>query len=217
MITVVLSDIDGTLVDSNDAHTLAWIEALEGIGHVATFDQIRPLIGMGGDKLMPALGVDPESPKGREAGARAQRTFLEKYLADVHAFPRARELLERIRESGRKIIAATSADDKEVHAIVAHAGIADMFESMTSSDDADESKPAPDIVVAALKRANAEPRQAVMLGDTPYDVRAASRANVRCIGFRCGGWDAASLAGAVAIYESPGGLLDVWADSILAK
>jgi HAD superfamily hydrolase (TIGR01549 family) len=213
----ILCDIDGTLVDSNDAHALAWVDALEQVGKPTQFERIRPLIGMGGDKLLPALHIDPDSSLGQEASARSTRAFLETYIDSIRAFPRARELLERIRASGRSLFAATSAEDREITAILERGEIDDLFEAATTSSDVEESKPAPDVVQAALARARCLPHEAVMLGDTPYDVRAARRTNLRVIAFRCGGWSDDELGGALEIHDDPAALLHEWNDSILAS
>ncbi|HEX4516475.1 MAG TPA: HAD-IA family hydrolase, partial [Polyangiaceae bacterium] len=176
-----------------------------------------PLIGMGGDQLLPALGLRAGSLAGQEAAQLAGRRFLERYLEDVRSFPLARELLGRARDGGATIVAATSADPKIVAAILHHTALTDMFTRVTDSSDADESKPSPDILVAALTAMGEEPRDALMIGDTPYDVAAAARANVRCIAFRCGGWRDADLAGALEVHDDPAALLDAWTASIIGE
>ena len=217
MLRAILCDIDGTLIDSNDAHALAWVDALEQVGQPVAFDRIRPLIGMGGDKLLPALEIDPESELGMEAGDRATRAFLETYLDSIRAFPRARELLERLLRSGYSLYAATSSNDKELSAILQRGEIEDVFRDVTTASDIEQSKPAPDVVQAALARAACTPHEAVMLGDTPYDVRAARRTNVRCIAMRCGGWSDDELGGALEIHDDPAALLSEWDESILSR
>ncbi len=216
-IRAILCDIDGTLIDSNDAHALAWVDALEQVGKPTPFERIRPLIGMGGDKLLPALKIDPDSDLGREASQRSTRAFLETYVDSIRAFPRARELLERMRATGRSLWAATSSEDAEISAILQRGDIEDLFEAATTSSDVEQSKPAPDVVQAALARAQCLPHEAVMLGDTPYDVRAARRTNVRVIAFRCGGWSDDELSGALEIHDDPASLLHEWNESILAS
>ena len=217
MLRVILCDIDGTLIDSNDAHALSWVDALEQVGKPFPFERIRPLIGMGGDKLLPALGIDPESALGQEAGDRATRAFIETYLDSIRAFPRARELLERLIAMRYGVFAATSANEKELSAILTKADMSDVFQETTTASDIEESKPAPDVVQAALARAGCLPHEAVMLGDTPYDVRAARRGNVRCIAMRCGGWSDDELGGALEIHDDPAALLNEWNESILSR
>lgn len=217
MLRVILCDIDGTLIDSNDAHALSWVDALEQVGKPFPFERIRPLIGMGGDKLLPTLGIDPESDLGQEAGDRATRAFIETYLDSIRAFPRARELLERLVAKGYGVFAATSANERELSAILTRADMSDVFQETTTASDIEESKPASDVIQSGLARAGCLPHEAIMLGDTPYDVRAARRGNVRCIAMRCGGWSDDELGGALEIHDDPAALLKEWEESILSR
>lgn len=204
----IILDIDGTLVDSNDAHAKAWVEALaEHHIHVA-FEQVRPLIGMGGDKLLPKVAnVSEDTPLGKAIGERRGEIFKTRYLPHIKAFPSTRELLLRVRDDGLKLAVASSAKEEELKPLLKIAGIEDLIEEKTSSDDADHSKPDPDIVKAALDSTGLAADEALMLGDTPYDIESASRAGVKVIAFRSGGWDDAHLAGALAIYDDPADLL----------
>jgi HAD superfamily hydrolase (TIGR01509 family) len=203
----VLLDVDGTLVDSNDAHALAWSEALGEFGHQMTARKIRPLIGMGGDKLLPTIGLDPESSVGKAVAERRGAIFLERYVPRLRLTRGAKELVARLREEGLDLVIATSARDKELEAMLEKVGLDDLVKKRTSADDAENSKPDPDIIDAALQRANLSPNEALLLGDTPYDVQAASRAQVKTVALLCGGWDADALSGAIAIYEDPADLL----------
>ena len=211
----VLFDVDGTLLDSNDAHARAWEDAFREAGYAARFADVRPLIGMGGDKLLPkVIGVDAESARGKALGKRRQEIFRERYLPRLRPFPGARALLERMRAAGLTLVVATSAKEEELTGLLDAAGVADLFAETTSSSDADNSKPDPDIIEAALARAgHLAPAAALMVGDTPYDVEAASRAGVGTIAVRSGGWDDAALRGAVAVYESVGELLERYEES----
>lgn len=204
----VLLDVDGTLVDSNDAHAHSWVQTFREFGYTVPFDEVRPLIGMGGDKLLPKLtGLDHESEAARRLSARREEVFLHSYLPTLHAFPGARELVERMRADGLRVVIATSAKDQELEAILRQADLASLIPTRTSSDDADRSKPDPDIVHAALARGRLAAADAVMIGDTPYDVEAALEAGVRPIAVRCGGWDDRALSRAAAIYDGPADLL----------
>jgi HAD superfamily hydrolase (TIGR01509 family) len=205
----VLLDIDGTLLDSNDAHARAWEDAFREAGYAARFADVRPLIGMGGDKLLPkVIGVDAESARGKALGKRRQEIFRERYLPRLRPFPGARALLERLRAAGLTLVVATSAKEEELAGLLDAAGVADLFAETTTSSDADNSKPDPDIIEAALARAgHVAPAAALMVGDTPYDVEAASRAGVGTVAVRSGGWDDAALRGAVAVYEDVGEIL----------
>jgi HAD superfamily hydrolase (TIGR01549 family) len=214
--TVVL-DIDGTLIDSNDAHAHAWVDVGREFGFDIDFHHVRRLIGMGGDKVLPALtGLQEDEETGKRMKERRGEIFREQYLPALRPFPRARELLERLRGDGYALVVATSASKEDMDALLEQAGIADLIEEKTSSGDAEESKPDPDIVQAALESADAKPYDAIMLGDTPYDVEASGRAGVRCVALRCGGWGDAELGNAVAVYDDPADLLERYAGSPFA-
>ena len=213
----VLLDVDGTLIDSNDAHAHAWVDVCQEFGRHCDYAKIRRMIGMGGDKLMPkAFGIEHDSKEGKNMSERRSEIFLERYLPTLKPFPKSRDLLVRMREDGHTLVVATSAKSDEMKALLDAAGVADLLEEATSSSDAKRSKPDPDIVKAALKKSDAEPEDAIMLGDTPYDVEAATRAGVRIIGVRCGGWSDAELRGAIATYADPAELLRRYDESPLA-
>lgn len=210
-------DVDGTLINSNDAHAHAWVDACAEFGYEVAFGHVRSLIGMGGDRVLPQLtGLEEDSERGQQLSARRGEIFRERYLPSCTPWPCARELLQRMRSDGLTLSVATSASSRDMGALLKAAGIADLIEEKTSSSDAEESKPAPDIVQAALARAGCDASEAVMLGDTPYDVKASNRAGVRCIALRCGGWGDADLADAAAIYDDPADLLTHYAESPLA-
>jgi phosphoglycolate phosphatase-like HAD superfamily hydrolase len=207
-ISAVLLDVDGTLVDSNDAHARAWVEALAESGITVSFAEVRRLIGMGGDKLMPAVSdLTDDSPLGQRIAERRGEIFLGKYLPDVQPFRDSDRFVAALKDRGFTVVAASSAKKQELRPLLERAGARWLLDDETSGDDAEESKPAPDIIQAALQRAKASPGQALMVGDTPYDVEAALRAGVRTIAFRSGGWQDADLARAVAIYDGPWDLL----------
>jgi HAD superfamily hydrolase (TIGR01509 family) len=203
----VLLDVDGTLIDSNDAHARAWSDALAEVGRNVPVSEIRPLIGMGGDKLLPTLGLDPESREGRTASERRGEIFLTRELPRVRPTPGAKELVARLHKEGLHLVVASSAQEKELNAMLCHVGLDDLLPRKTSADDAENSKPDPDIIKAALEQGNLTPQATLLLGDTPYDVEAAGRAGVRTVALLSGGWDADALRGAIAIYENPADLL----------
>ena len=218
MYTAVLLDIDGTLVDSNDAHAHAWVAAFADSSVTVDFARVRRCIGMGGDKLMPEVsGIEEDSPEGRQIAKRRGEIFMAEWLPRLQPFRDVDRLVSALKARGLAVVAASSAKKKELRALLDLAGVASMLDGATSSDDADESKPDPDIVEAALKQAKAGAREAVMVGDTPYDVEAASRAGVAAIGFRCGGWRDADLTGALAIYDGPWDLLAGLEDSPIGR
>jgi HAD superfamily hydrolase (TIGR01509 family) len=204
----VILDVDGTLIDTNDAHAHAWVDVCREFGHEVAFGHVRRMIGMGGDRVLPSLtGLSDESETGEQIKTRRGEIFRERYLPSCQPFPQAREMLERFAADGMQLVVATSASKDDMAALLKAAGIADLVDAKTSSSDAEHSKPAPDIVEAALANAGCEAAEAVMLGDTPYDVEASGRAGVRCVALRCGGWDDAALKDAVAIYQDPADLL----------
>jgi len=204
----VLFDVDGTLIDSNGAHADAWTQALNEHGIQITVGEVRPLIGMGGDKLLPAVArVEESSPRG-EALTKRKKELFKAALPGLRSTRGARSLLEFLRERDVDLVVATSAGNREMHALLEQGGVADLFSAHTSKDDAAESKPDPDIVLAALRRAKAEPASTVMIGDTPYDIEAANRAGIAAIALRCGGyWSDSDLHGAIAIYDDPAAVL----------
>ena len=205
----VLFDVDGTLVDSNDAHAHAWVEAFAAFGVTVDFTHVRRSIGMGGDKLMPRVaGITEDEPLGKRISERRGEIFKSNYLPHLRPFPGARELVAAIKARGLIGVAASSAKADELGALLAIAGAESLLDDATSSDDAEESKPDPDIIHAALRKAHAEATNAVLIGDTPYDVEAAGRAGVECIALRCGGWPDADLRGAIAVYDGPWQLLE---------
>ena len=213
----ILFDVDGTLVDSNDAHARAWVEAFAAFGVHVDYAQVRRCIGMGGDKLMPEVStLREDTPKGKAIADSRREIFKQKYLPRVKAFPGARDLVAALKTRGLTLVAASSAKKDELGPLLAIAGADDILDAATSSDDAEESKPDPDIVQAALKQAKARPEHAIMIGDTPYDIEAAGRAGVRVIAFRSGGWNDPDLKGAVAIYDGPADLLAHLSESPLA-
>ena len=206
--SAILLDVDGTLVDSNDAHAHAWASAFNEAGLRVDFDRIRGCIGMGGDKLLPEVAnITEDDPLGRTIANRRGEIFLQEWLPRLKQQPGAARLLTALKDRGFTLVAASSAKRKELKPLLEVAGGAWLLDEQTSSDDADASKPDPDIIHAALERAGAPPSDAVMIGDTPYDVEAAARAGVATIAFRCGGWNDDQLRGAIAIYDGPADLL----------
>jgi HAD superfamily hydrolase (TIGR01549 family) len=214
----VLLDIDGTLIDSNDAHARAWVDAFAEHGITVTYESVRRAIGMGGDKLMPIVaGLEEESPKGKLIARRRAEIFQQVWLPQLLPFSRTRELVERLGDDGFTLAVATSATEEEVRPLLRIAGVSDLIPTRTSSDDAEKSKPDPDIVKAALERTGCSPDVTVMIGDTPYDVEAALRAGIRIVTFECGGWGRAELRGASEVYRDASDLLDKYDESVFFR
>jgi phosphoglycolate phosphatase-like HAD superfamily hydrolase len=208
-IRAVILDIDGTLLDSNDAHARAFVEAARELGIASPgFDAIRKMIGMGGDKLIPAaFGVEAESPEGERLD-ECKGDIFRRMLPSLRPIEGARALLERFRDEGLRRVVATSAAGEDLKRLLKQADVADLVQGGTSASDVENSKPDPDVIRAALPIAGAGPDQVIMIGDTPYDIEASLRAGVRIVAFRSGGWDDADLHGASEIYDGPADLLE---------
>ncbi len=221
MIKAVIFDIDGTLVDSVDLHAQAWKETFKQYGKDIPYQQVRHQIGKGGDQLMPVFFSQEELDEfGEEMEEYRGKIFKRDYLPRVRPFPGVRELFLKIQRDGKRIALASSAKEDELKTYKKIAQIEDLLEAETSADDADKSKPHPDIFEAALKQlgdiSNAE---AVVVGDTPYDAEAAGKIRLRTIGVLCGGFPEAELdaAGCMAIYTDPADLLARYEESIIAR
>lgn len=215
----VLLDVDGTLIDSNDAHARAWVDVGREFGLPIHFETIRPLIGMGSDKVIPIVaGVEKESGLGSRLAERHGELFRSTYLPRLRVFHGTHAMLERMARAGFTLVVATSAGKEDMKAIFRHARLEMLIDDRTSSSDVEASKPDPDIVHAALDKAGVPASRALFVGDTPYDIEAATRAGVPCVGLRCGGWwSDDELAGAVALYDDPAALIEAWDDSPFAR
>lgn len=221
MIKNVIFDVDGTLIDSNKLHAEAWQKAFAEYGIEIEFETILRQIGKGGDQLMPVfLSKEELDEFGEQLEADRKKIFQKEYLPHVKAFPKVRELFQRIKIGGRRIVLASSAAEEELQEFKKIMHIEDLLEEETSSDDVALSKPEPDIFLAALKKLGNPPKEeCVVVGDTPYDGIAAGKARLKIIGFTCGGWSAEDLreAGCIEIYESPSDLLKRFDESLIAK
>ena len=216
-IRAVLLDVDGTLVDSNDAHARAWVDAFAEFEFDVPYERVRSLIGMGGDNLLPeAIEIEKETPRGEALSKRRGEIFKERYLQTINPFRGTRELLERMRAEGLEIAIGTSAQKEDLKPLLEIADVVDLIDSKATSDDAENSKPDPDIIQAALKCLRLPASEVLMVGDTPYDIEAAARAGVRTVAFRSGGWTDGGLRGAIAVYAGPWDLLDRFASSPFA-
>ena len=221
MVNAVIFDIDGTLIDSVDLHAEAWQVALRHFGHDLPFDRVRSQIGKGGDLLLRALLPKEETEcRGEEIEKYRIQLFRRDYLPRVKAFPKVPELFNRIRADGNRIALASSAKADELASYKRIAGIGGLVNAETSSDDAERSKPHPDIFRAALDRLGGiDPAEVIAVGDTTYDAEAAGKAGLRTIGLLCGGWSEAELleAGCIALYSDPADLLRQYDRSPIAR
>jgi phosphoglycolate phosphatase-like HAD superfamily hydrolase len=220
MIKAVIFDIDGTLVDSVDLHARAWQEAFAHFGKVIPYDEIRHQIGKGGDQLMPVfLSREELDSFGRDLEEYRGDLFKRQYLPQVRSFPLVRELFQMIRANGKKIALASSAKEDELRCYKRIADIEDLVEEETSADDAEKSKPHPDIFVVALNSLKLDPAEAVVVGDTPYDAEAAGKAGLPTIGVLCGGFREEELkaAGCIAIFSDPSDILMRFDETVIAQ
>jgi HAD superfamily hydrolase (TIGR01509 family) len=215
-VKAVLFDIDGTLADSNDDHVRAWSEAFRQHGHDVAPDRIAGQIGKGGDLLVPAL-LPGLSDDEQEALTKLHGVvFKARYLDGVKPFPGAVDLLRRTHRAGKTVVLASSASAEEVDHYLDLFGVRDIVAATTSSDEVATSKPAGDIFAAALKKAKVRAEEAIVVGDTPYDIEAARKRRVRTVALRSGGFDDAALKGAVRVYDDAAALVTGFAKSPLA-
>lgn len=206
--TAVALDVDGTLVDSVDAHARAWVAALAQFGMKVGFEDVRPLIGMGGDKLLPTVsGISSDSDVGKAISTRRSEIFRETELDGLRPMPGAHDLVEALRHRGLTLGVATSSKPDELRSLLEVVGAKWLLDDATDADDVSSTKPDPDVVHAALGRMGTSPSETVLLGDTRWDVEAGARAGVRVMAVRCGGSSDADLAGAIAIYDDPADIL----------
>ena len=220
MLKAVIFDVDGTLVDSVGIHAQAWVDAFKEFGHDVAFDAVRGQIGKGGDQLLPVfLSPGELDHHGAHLNTRRGEILKQTYISQITPFPDVRALFERIKAEGLRIVLASSANAEELAHYKKLANIEDLTEAETSADDAEKSKPEPDIFHAAMaKLANVAPHEAIVIGDTPYDAEAATKAGLRTIGVLSGGFSEASLqqAQCIAIYQNPTDLLTRYDSSPLA-
>lgn len=204
----VLLDIDGTFLDSNDAHATAYVQAMTEHGLGVPVARVRPLIGMGNDKLMPAIGIEPHSKLGKTVAHRKNEIFKERHIPTLKAFHGARDLVMHMKKLGLTATVATSSSKLDLRELLRIAKLTDLIDVDATSDDATASKPDPDILEAAIAKSKLPRQSLVMIGDTPYDIEAARRAEIPAIALRCGGyWKDRDLQGAAMICDDPADLL----------
>ena len=199
---VAILDVDGTLVDSNYQHALAWFRAFREHGVTPPIWRIHRHIGMGGDQLVVAVAGDEVEEAHGESIREAEKRLYGELVGEVCAFEGASGLIARLADRGHEVVLASSAKEDEVERYVELLGAGEQISSFTTSDDVERTKPEPDLIAAAIARA--EGSDAVMVGDSTWDIEAAERAGIPTVAVLTGGFSAAELteAGAVAVFES---------------
>jgi HAD superfamily hydrolase (TIGR01509 family) len=207
----VIFDLDGTLVDSNEFHIDSWDRAFRHFGKTFSYEELRKQIGKGSDNYLPQFLTPKEMNEfGKELDQYRSDLFKKEYLPCVKPFPMVRELFEQIRGDGKHILLASSGKKPETEHYTRLLQIEDLIDGQITSEDANSSKPAPDIFNAALAKLGVSPNEAIVVGDTRFDVEAAKKAGLAAIGFLCGrAADEKTLrkASALAIFRDPADLL----------
>lgn len=200
----ILVDIDGTLVDTNYFHSVAWWRAFREIGKLVAMSRIHPLIGMGSDQLVHRL-IGRESKEASDAHSR----HYEPFKKEITAFPKAAELLTELARRGARVVLATSSDEEDLKRLREAVGADDAVAGAISKGDVEHSKPSPDIFEAVLERFEVDPARALVIGDTPWDIEAAGKLGLKTVCVLTGGATREQLeeAGAAAVYEDVAELL----------
>ena len=215
----VLFDLDGTLVDTAYIHTVCWWEALRQYHQVVPMAVIHRAIGMGSDKLLGhALGTSRDMSNDKDIAA-AHGVLFATWYPRIRPLPGARDLLARCAALDLAVVVATSSPERDLEALRKALDADPFIDAVTTSSDADESKPSPDILSAALDRAELSAKQVVFVGDSVWDVAASTRLGIRCIGLESGGTSEAELreTGAVEVWKDPADLLHNLGSSALRE
>ena len=203
MATAIL-DIDGTLVDTNYHHALAWFRALRRFDLVLPVWRIHRHLGMGGDQIVTALCGEAVEDEQGDAIRAAQGEEFGRLIGEVQTMQDSRELVQALKDRGHVVVLASSAKQDEVDHYLDLLAARELVDGWTTSADVEVTKPAPDLVRAALERVGAQPDEAVMIGDTPWDIEAARGAEVPTLAVMTGGFSEQELseAGAAGVFES---------------
>lgn len=220
MVRAIIVDLDGTLIDSVRAHALSFQEALANFDRVSSLEEIVPLLGKGPREITATLwGEQAEAGLIEEITEMRQKIFAERYRSEVEAFPKAREFLCLLKDSGRRIVLASCARQEDVQYFIDSLDLRPCIDGYVSADEVDRCKPRPDIFELALERADVEPEEAVAIGDSVHDVLAARALGIPIIGLLSSGAKQEKLrvAGASEIYNDLGELLRKYEQSLLAR
>jgi HAD superfamily hydrolase (TIGR01509 family) len=215
---IAVLDIDGTLIDSNYHHALAWYRALRSVGETYPVWRLHRLIGMGGDQVPTAVGGEDLERRVGDQAREQQGKEVDALLEEMAPLPGARDLLVAIKERGHRLVLASSAQQRHVEVFLDKLDARDIADDWTTSADVEASKPAPDLLRVALKKLGAPDASSVMIGDSVWDIEAAKKAGMPAIAVRSGGFgdDELREAGAIAIYDTPGDLAEALDDTPLA-
>ena len=207
----VIFDVDGTLVDSVDEHAEAWRRAFLEFGRDVPFAHVRSQIGKGADQLLPVFFTEDELEKfGQELSDYRSALFKREFMPKLRPFAQVRELFQRLRQDGLKLVLASSANEDELERYMRLCRIEGLTHGETSKSDVSKSKPHPDIFDVAMERlGRPEPHSVVVIGDTPFDALAAGKLGLASVGVRCGGFpeDDLRTAGCRDVYQDPAELL----------
>ncbi|MGN6182435.1 MAG: HAD family hydrolase [Thermoanaerobaculia bacterium] len=197
-----LLDIDGTLIDSNDKHADCWVEAFAHFKKDVDWNVVRQQIGKGGDLLVPdTLNAREMRTFGEKLKKYRGELWTKKYMKTVQPFPGVIDAIRALADRGVKLAFASSSNPDEVEYYVELLGVGDLLEGTTSKEDAEFSKPSPEIFQAALERVKSDPAKTFAVGDTPYDVLAAHRIPMPIVAVRCGGFADELLAKAEFLFD----------------
>ncbi|MGN6246218.1 MAG: HAD family hydrolase [Motilibacteraceae bacterium] len=215
----VLLDVDGTLVDTSYLHAVCWAEALAQSGHVLPMAAVHRCVGMGSDMLLDHLVGEDRDRSADQTLTDAHSALYRQWWGRLRPLPGARDLVRGLADRGLRVVLASSAQPDELAELQRVLDAGDAVAAATSSGDAETSKPAPDLVQAALERGGVDPERTCFVGDSVWDVEAAARAGIPCIGVTCGGTSDAELtgAGAVEVHDDPEHLLENLGSSVLLK
>jgi HAD superfamily hydrolase (TIGR01509 family) len=216
---IAVLDVDGTLVDSNYQHALAWYRAFRSLGEIFPVWRLHRLIGMGGDQLVGAIGGEELDERIGDEARKRQTEEVDKLIGEMSPLPGARDLLLAVKERGHTLVLASSGKEHHVDAFLDLLDARDIADAWTSSADVENSKPAPDLLQTALAKVGApEDARSVMVGDSVWDVEAAKNAGMPALVVRSGGFgdDELREAGAVALFDTPADLAAALDDTPLA-
>lgn len=221
MLKAVIFDVDGTLVDTVGLQAQAWQEAFKHYGYDITYQELRSQIGKGSEYIIPEFIAQQEYEKlGSQIAEYRKQYYQKNLLSQARPFEKVRELFERIKAEGLQIVLASSGKPESIEHYKQLLEVDGLIDAQTTSDDAEKSKPEPDIFAAALdKLEGVQPEEAIAVGDSPYDAQAANKIHLRTIGVLCGGFSEVGLreAGCIAIYRDPADLLANYEESPLAE